>query len=298
VAVGTPAGELVTDPLVGAMVPTWSIPPEDAGGGPPGPALPAAPVDPAVERALSRLRTTPTDDREARPGAAALVAARYALDQVGDPYVWGATGPGTYDCSGLTWRSYFAARIPLPRVSRDQHASGGEPVEVDDLLPGDLVFFATAAWDPGVVHHVGMYVGGGLMVDAPRPGLTVRVEPVWAQGYVGAVRPVPARDPLRPPDRRPRPTPTGRPTSGPGARPTTHPTTAAPTIPPTAPPTTATTSAPPTPTVAPTPTPTPTVVTPTPTPTAKSTPIATPTALPLAPVELVAASLVRLVRAE
>jgi cell wall-associated NlpC family hydrolase len=159
----------------------------------------AVAVAPSLEvaEALQRLRSEAADESAAgrRPGRAALVAMDAALDQVGDPYVWGATGPDRFDCSGLMWWSYARAGITLPRVSRDQYAAGGTPVDVDALLPGDLVFFATAAWDPGVVHHVGMYVGDGLMVAAPRSGLTVRVEPVPAAAYVGAVRPVPARGP-------------------------------------------------------------------------------------------------------
>ena len=115
------------------------------------------------------------------PAPLAQQAVGRALDQVGDPYVWGATGPDSFDCSGLMWWSYDGVGIDLPRVSRDQAAGGGVPVAIEDLLPGDLVFFAAAAWDPGVVHHVGMYVGDGLMVDAPRPGEYVRVEPVSAE---------------------------------------------------------------------------------------------------------------------
>ena len=137
---------------------------------------PAPAADPAVARLLAQLldqaKGSPTDPR---PGPQALVALDFALAQVGRPYVWGATGPDSYDCSGLTWRSYAQAGIALPRVSADQHALGGRPVAITDLLPGDLVFFATAAWDPGAVHHVGMYVGRGLMVDAPHPGTYVRV---------------------------------------------------------------------------------------------------------------------------
>jgi hypothetical protein len=157
----------------------------------------AVPPSLEVAAALQRLRDTAGDETATgrRPGRAALVALDAALDQVGDPYVWGATGPAAFDCSGLTSWSYARAGVALPRVSRDQYAVGGEHVDLDELLPGDLVFFATAAWDPGVVHHVGMYVGGGLMVAAPRAGLTVRVEPVPAAAYVGAVRPVPDRGP-------------------------------------------------------------------------------------------------------
>ena len=158
----------------------------------------AVPPSLEVTEALQRLRTEATRTAATGRGAGptAVVALGAALDQVGDPYVWGATGPDAFDCSGLTSWSYARAGVVIPRVSRDQFAFGGAPVDVDDLLPGDLVFFATAEWDPGVVHHVGMYVGEGLMVAAPRSGLTVRVEPVPAAHYVGAVRPVPARGPV------------------------------------------------------------------------------------------------------
>ena len=309
---GDPATGPVNDTLVPPAVPAWDAPPVDAAGEPDrAAAVIPAPVDPAVESALARLRTALAGDPGMRPGAAALAAVRHALDQVGDPYVWGATGPAAYDCSGLTWQSYLVAGVTLPRVSRDQHADGGEPVEVDDLLPGDLVFFATAAWDPGVVHHVGMYVGGGLMVDAPRPGLTVRVEPVWAQGYVGAVRPVPAREgrPKQPhssppTDRTPRPTPSGRPATGSrptpspapavASSPSAHPTSGTPT--PTTPTPTPTTPTPTPTTPTPTGTPTRATTTPTPTPTPTSTPKLTttsvPTLRPPSPVELVVTGLV------
>lgn len=153
--------------------------------------VPAAlPVDPAVAALLRSLRESsaaPAADGS-RPAPAARTALNFALDQVGLPYVWGAAGPDAYDCSGLMLRAYAAAGIALPRVSADQYAGAGTPVDVPDLLPGDLVFFATATWDPGVVHHVGMYLGRGLMVDAPHTGAYVRVEPVPAAGYVGAVR--------------------------------------------------------------------------------------------------------------
>jgi peptidoglycan DL-endopeptidase CwlO len=160
---------------------------------PPGQGPPPA-IDPAVARLLVQLRhAAKGSPADPRPGAAALAAMDFALRQVGRPYLWGAVGPDAYDCSGLTWRAYEQAGVLLPRVAADQHAHGGTPVAIADLLPGDLVFFATVAWDPGAVHHVGMYVGRGMMVDAPHPGASVRVEPVTAAGYVGAVRVVPER---------------------------------------------------------------------------------------------------------
>ena len=175
---------------------------------------PPPPVDPEVARLLALLRLDAKGSpQDPRPGVRALDAVNFALSQVGLPYEWGAVGPESYDCSGLTWRAYEQAGVTLPRVSADQHASGGTPVAIADLLPGDLVFFATVSWDPGVVHHVGMYVGQGLMVDAPHPGAFVRVEPVTASGYVGAVRVVAERRPATTARKHPvpRPTDTGSP---------------------------------------------------------------------------------------
>lgn len=251
----------------------------------------AVAVAPSLEvaEALQRLRTEAADESTTgrRPGRAALVAMDAALDQVGDPYVWGATGPDAFDCSGLTWWSYANAGITLPRVSRDQYAAGGTPVEVDALLPGDLVFFATAAWDPGVVHHVGMYVGEGLMVAAPRPGLTVRVEPVPAAGYVGAVRPVPDRGPATADDGTGRRDSDDHRPGGPSTTPVapTAPTATSAPSPTTAPTAAGPVSSPPTPAAgsttsdevqpSPTPTPTPSETTPGPTPTVTATPAPT-----------------------
>jgi hypothetical protein len=226
---------------------------------PPGPG-PAPAVDPAVAALLARLsdqaKGSPTDPR---PGPQALVALDFALAQVGRPYVWGATGPDSYDCSGLTWQSYSQAGITLPRVAAGQHANGGPSVAIADLLPGDLVFFATAAWDPGAVHHVGMYVGQGLMVDAPHPGAFVRVEPVTAVGYVGAIRVVPERP--RPPAPAGRPSPPATPATAAAPTPSTVPTPAATPAPSTAQPpsTTPTASDPPPASDPPTPTPSATV---------------------------------------
>jgi cell wall-associated NlpC family hydrolase len=246
-----PADPMPHDPMAarswpGALTTTVQMQPIPAFVGvddPPGPG-PAPAVDPAVAALLSELsndaKGSPADPR---PGPQALAALDFALAQVGRPYVWGATGPDSYDCSGLTWRSYSAAGIALPRVSADQHALGGTPVAIAGLLPGDLVFFATASWDPGAVHHVGMYVGRGLMVDAPHTGAYVRVEPVAPAGYVGAVRVVPERPGASVPARIPSPsaTPTG---TGPATG------TVAPSDPPTP-------SATPTPAPSDTPTPTP-----------------------------------------
>ena len=127
--------------------------------------------------------------------AAAGKAVRIALGQRGAPYRWGATGPTEFDCSGLTSFAYAAAGAPIPRVSRSQYsvlAAAGKRVGMAELLPGDLVFFATDPGDPKSIHHVGMYVGKGLMVHAPRTGDVVRTASVWRSDYAGAVRPAQA----------------------------------------------------------------------------------------------------------
>jgi cell wall-associated NlpC family hydrolase len=118
---------------------------------------------------------------------AVSVAIRYALAQVGKPYVWGATGPDSYDCSGLVQRSYAMAGIALPRTSREQ-ARVGKAVELPDLLPGDLLFWAYDPADLSTVHHVALYLGDGKIVQSPQPGEFVEVTTMWLSGYAGAVR--------------------------------------------------------------------------------------------------------------
>ncbi len=104
----------------------------------------------------------------AAPNGAAQKAVDTALAQVGDPYSWGATGPNSFDCSGLTSFSYKAAGISIPRTSKAQ-STFGAPVSKANLRPGDLVFF----YSP--VSHVGMYIGNGQMVHASRAGKPVAV---------------------------------------------------------------------------------------------------------------------------
>ncbi|MFJ4792798.1 C40 family peptidase [Kitasatospora purpeofusca] len=114
-------------------------------------------------------------------GRAAAVV-QFAYSQLGKPYVWGATGPSGYDCSGLTGAAYRAAGVQLPRVSQSQWNAGSRIARAD-LQPGDLVFFY------GDLHHVGLYIGDGKMIHAPRTGKNVEVLPIDAMPYVGAVRP-------------------------------------------------------------------------------------------------------------
>jgi cell wall-associated NlpC family hydrolase len=103
------------------------------------------------------------------PTAAAATAIAFALAQIGKPYVWGATGPGAFDCSGLMLRAYQAAGINLPRVSADQY-HGGALLPVHDAQPGDLMFLAYVPNDPTTIHHVFMYLGNNQIVEAPFQG--------------------------------------------------------------------------------------------------------------------------------
>jgi len=115
--------------------------------------------------------------RAVLPDGVARTAIEFALGEVGKPYVWGATGPNTYDCSGLMLRAFQAAGINLPRVSRQQFHAGGH-VPVRQAQAGDLLFYATDPSDPSTIHHVTLYLGNDQMVEAPYTGARVRVRPV------------------------------------------------------------------------------------------------------------------------
>ncbi|MGY5051775.1 NlpC/P60 family protein [Streptomyces sp. 900105755] len=105
----------------------------------------------------------------------AAKAIAFARAQIGKPYVWGATGPGSYDCSGLSQAAWKAAGVSLPRTTYDQ-VNAGTTVSLADARPGDLVFF----YDD--VSHVGIYIGNGMMIHAPKPGAYVREESVYYGG--------------------------------------------------------------------------------------------------------------------
>ncbi|WP_460869465.1 C40 family peptidase [Rhodococcus aerolatus] len=113
--------------------------------------------------------------------AATQGAVDVALAQVGDPYVYGAAGPDTFDCSGLVQYSFGQVGVASPRTTGDLQG-WGTPVATDALQPGDLVF----SYGGG---HVGMYVGDGSWVDAPDVGQTVEVTPVPWASVTSAVRP-------------------------------------------------------------------------------------------------------------
>ncbi|MFI7365889.1 NlpC/P60 family protein [Streptomyces sp. NPDC050149] len=106
----------------------------------------------------------------------------FARAQLGKPYVWGATGPASYDCSGLTQAAWKAAGVDIPRTTWDQ-VNVGTRIATEDLQPGDLVFF----YDD--ISHVGIYKGDGMMIHAPKPGANVREESIYYMPIYGSVRP-------------------------------------------------------------------------------------------------------------
>jgi peptidoglycan DL-endopeptidase CwlO len=108
-------------------------------------------------------------------------ALRFAEEKLGDPYVWGGAGPDDFDCSGLVMWSYEQVGIQLDHFTGDQW-NEGEHISRSQLQPGDLVFFFAD------ISHVGMYVGDGLMIDAPTFGQPVQIQPVFWSAFVGAVR--------------------------------------------------------------------------------------------------------------
>jgi len=113
------------------------------------------------------------------------IALKFALQQIGDVYVWAAAGPTRWDCSGLTMRAFQAAGVSLPHSSRIQ-IKYGKPISYSSLKPGDLLFFGKP------ISHVSIYMGGGKMVQAPRPGKKVEVVPLTKmfgrKPFVGATR--------------------------------------------------------------------------------------------------------------
>lgn len=106
----------------------------------------------------------------------------FARSRIGCRYVWAASGPNTFDCSGLTMWCYRKVGISLPHSSGAQ-ISSGQRVSKKDLQPGDLVFFGSP------IHHVGIYIGGGDMIHAPHSGARVRIDSAFRSDYAGACRP-------------------------------------------------------------------------------------------------------------
>lgn len=123
--------------------------------------------------------------------AAVVTTVEYAIAQLGKPYVWGGTGPSGFDCSGLAMMAYQAADISLPRTTYEQVYAGQPVYDIASLAPGDLIF--TEGSDPGAdgaPGHVGMYVGDGLVIDAPYTGRDIQLTPLesWTSQIVALRR--------------------------------------------------------------------------------------------------------------
>jgi peptidoglycan DL-endopeptidase CwlO len=118
------------------------------------------------------------DGRSSGGQGAARAAIEFAQRQLGEPYVWGATGPDSWDCSGLTMGAWNHAGVRLPHYSVAQYEQI-KKISEDELRAGDLVFWADNAGDPGTIFHVAMYLGGGRIIHAPRTGRPVRVDSIY-----------------------------------------------------------------------------------------------------------------------
>ncbi len=125
------------------------------------------------------------------PSRQAAGAIYFAQKKLGTPYLWGGNGTpeqkGRFDCSGLTQAAYRTVGIELPRVANDQYNAGPHPSR-DELLPGDLVFFSDDLNNSRAIRHVGLYVGGGYMINAPFTGAVIRFDKIDTPDYFGATR--------------------------------------------------------------------------------------------------------------
>jgi peptidoglycan DL-endopeptidase CwlO len=150
----------------------------------------------AAERATAAAGSAPSGtqapswSREA--GASSTqgdIAANWALTQLGKPYLWGGAGPDRYDCSGLTMMAWARVGVQLLHYTGYQWEEGPH-VPLNKLQRGDLLFYATNTSDPSTIHHVAVYIGNGMMVNAPFTGAFVRIDSIYAPGgLIGAVRP-------------------------------------------------------------------------------------------------------------
>jgi cell wall-associated NlpC family hydrolase len=153
---------------------------------------PGASVEPLVTLATapSQAGVNPSAAAGGQTTTAAQLtgALRSAESRQGLPYVWGAAGPSSFDCSGLVQWSFAQAGVVMPRTAADQ-ARTGPAVPVSQLEPGDLLFYHTDPTAPGYISHVAIYLGNGWMIQAPQPGLRVEVVPAnFGSQFAGAVR--------------------------------------------------------------------------------------------------------------
>lgn len=161
-------------------------------------------------QSINALANTPSSGGGVLTAEQVAIAINAADGQIGMPYSWGGGAPSGastgsccspngssgenivgFDCSGLMLYAYAKAGIRLPRTAADQYTAS-QSVSREEMQPGDLVFFGSS---PAVIHHVGMYVGGGYMIEAPRPGTSVRYSPIDSiPDFYAAARPIPQQN--------------------------------------------------------------------------------------------------------
>ncbi|MEW1778036.1 NlpC/P60 family protein [Streptomyces sp. NPDC086777] len=134
-----------------------------------------------ASRSAADARAPLTAGGVAATDSRAAAAVAYAYSKLGSPYVWGATGPDAFDCSGLAQAAYRSAGVSIPRTTYAQ-INAGRRVSRSELQPGDLVFFYSG------ISHVGIYIGNGQMIHAPNPSAPVRIAPIDEMPFAGATR--------------------------------------------------------------------------------------------------------------
>ncbi|GAB47291.1 peptidase C40 family protein [Mobilicoccus pelagius NBRC 104925] len=139
----------------------------------------AAAASSARTSGSSSIGTAPTD-LPAPNSTGAAAAIDFARAQLGKPYRWGGTGPGSFDCSGLTLGAWTSAGGRLPRTAQWQYGATSR-VPIADLQPGDLVFFGSSERS---IHHVGLYVGNGAMIEAPHTGAVIKYSPIYRRSLL------------------------------------------------------------------------------------------------------------------
>lgn len=138
--------------------------------------------DAAQESQAAWLGSGVLDEIDGKASEQGKKAVKFATDQMGKPYEWGAEGPATYDCSGLTSQAWIAAGVTIPRTSQEQWKQL-QHIDVQDMRPGDLIIYHSDA------SHVAMYIGDGAIIHAPRPGRTVTIAGAGSMPILGVVRP-------------------------------------------------------------------------------------------------------------
>ena len=143
----------------------------------PAPTTPPAPTPPAPTPPAPEPTPPPAPKPPPSSSSAARTALSWAQTQVGKPYIWGAAGPNGYDCSGLTQTAFARAGVSIPRTTRAQYQATTR-VPVDQLQPGDLIFYSSNGAASGI-YHVAFYAGNGMRLHAPSPGKSVELVPMY-----------------------------------------------------------------------------------------------------------------------